>query len=204
MEILQQKLDAAFLQYPGSKTLNDFRAGKELAEAESIALTKARHIITPHQQIADIFNNKSVKLNWLLPKGDQSNNRVGHKVLFPASALARKGAYEMKRLTDELNLDLVVTGKALEHEDFWGDTKITVPGPDIFADIKLVVLPAYIEHQPRILLKALSLNIPVIATAACGLSPMDGLHIVADGDYHALKNAVSEIMNPRELPEAVV
>jgi hypothetical protein len=204
MEILQKKLDAALLQYPESKTLNDFRVAEKLVNAESAALTNAMHIITPHQQIADIFNNKSVQLNWVFPKAIQNNNSGGHKVLFPAPALARKGAYAIKRLIDELNIDIIVTGKAIEHEGFWGDTKITYAGPDIFDDIKLVVLPAYIEHQPRILLKALSLNIPVVATVACGIPGMKGLYIVADEDYQALKNVVSGIMNSREIPEIAV
>jgi len=193
METLQQKLDKAHSVYRDSKTLNDFRADKCLIDLENTALTKSRHIITPHQQIADIFNNKSIKLNWILPPINSQLIQKGNKVLFPASALARKGAYEMKRLAQELDLELVIAGRALENDNFWEGLNVTQAGPDVFNEVKLVILPAYIEHQPRLLLKALALNIPVIATSASGLSPAKNLSIIPEGDYEALKAAVSEV-----------
>ena len=188
--ILQQKLDAAHSKYRDSKTLNDFRADEELIALENIALTKARHIITPHMEIASIFTHKAIKLSWAKPAPNNKSRKEGNKILFPASALARKGAYEIKRLAAELNLDLVISGSAVENDGFWNGINITPAGSNIFDDIKLVVLPSYIEHQPRLLLKALSLNIPVIATAACGLPEMENLTLIPVGEYEALKDAV--------------
>jgi hypothetical protein len=194
MEILQQKLDEAHHLHPESKTLDDFRANAQLTEAESIALTRATRIITPHYGIAAIFNNKSVKLNWHMPKTSGSH-QPGNKILFPASALARKGAYEMRQLAKELSLKLVVIGNATEADGFWQDAAIETVQGDIFKEIALVVLPSYIEHQPRLLLKALAHHIPVIATDVCGLPAMPGLAIISAGDYEALRSAVSAALN---------
>ncbi len=126
---LHDRLDLACKIFPESETLNDFRAPQQLLDLESSALTKSSQIITPHQDIADIFNNKSIKLEWVLPKANLIKKSTNNKILFPASAVGRKGAYEIKRLAIELNLTIVVAGKS-------------------------IVYPTYIEHQPRLLLKA--------------------------------------------------
>lgn len=195
MELLHQRLDTAHEKYPSSKTLNDFRASNALTDTESIALTRARHIITPHSEIADIFNNKSIKLSWHLPAQQTSKTATGNKILFPASGVARKGAYEMKRLAIGLDLNLVVTGKATEYDNFWEGVNMEYAGDDPFDHIKLVVYPAYIEHQPRLLLKAISRGIPVITTAACGLSATQNVAIIPIGDYEALKKEVKKYLN---------
>ncbi len=190
MEKLHERLDFASKKFPGSKTLNDFRASQNLVETENIALTKSRHIITPHQEIADIFNNKSVKLEWTIPNAN-TNKLSGKKILFPASAVARKGAYEIKRLATELDLSVVYTGQAAETENFWNgvNAEYSTKIPD---DICLVIYPAYIEHQPRQLLKALATGIPVITTTACGLSPSENLTILPIGNYEILKKTVEQ------------
>jgi glycosyltransferase involved in cell wall biosynthesis len=198
METLQQKLDKAHHIHPESKTLDDFRAGPALVSMENAALTHASRIITPHHLIASIFNNKSIKLDWHLPKAS-GKHYSGDKILFPASALARKGAYEMRRLATELSLKLVITGSATEKDDFWLDADITIAQGDIFKDIALVVLPSYIEHQPRMLLKALANNIPVIATDSCGIPPSGNISIIPAGDYGALKLAVLTVLGKNKL-----
>lgn len=196
MEILQQKLDDAHCIHPESKTLDDFRAEAGLIAIENDALKHASHIITPHHEIAAIFNNRSIKLNWHLPKVS-GQHYSGDKVLFPASALARKGAYEMRRLAKELSLKVVVSGSATETDGFWQDVNISVAQGDIFKDIALVVLPSYIEHQPRLLIKALANHIPVVATKACGIAANDDLTIVSTGDYEALKAAVISVLGKK-------
>jgi hypothetical protein len=191
IEKLHQRLDDTHQKFPGSKTLNDFRAAQSLIDIENIALTKSRHIITPHQEIADTFNNKSVKLEWTLPKST-SRNKKGTKILFPASAFARKGAYEIKQLASELNLSIVYSGQGTESENFWSG--ISAEPFKSLDDIGLIVYPTYIEHQPRQLLKALAAGIPVITTTACGLSPAENLVILPMGDYESLKHAVQQEM----------
>jgi len=187
-EKLHQRLDVAFRQHKESSTLNDFRASKELIELENKALTRARQIITPHSEIAEIFKNKIVKLDWQITA--ESNGQMkGNKLLFPASAVGRKGAYEMKRLAKELQLDLTISGRTIENENFWEDLKIEKFNGD-YSQIGLVVYPTFVEHQPRQVLKAISKGIPIITTTACGLDRSDQVEIVEIDNFEQLKNEV--------------
>jgi glycosyltransferase involved in cell wall biosynthesis len=61
-----------------------------------------------------------------------------------------------------------------------------------------VVLPAWVEHQPRRLLRALAAGVPVIATPACGLPAQPGLTLVPCGEVVALRNAIAEVMTKAE------
>ena len=187
-EKLHERLDLAFTFHNESPTLNDFRASKELIALENIALTSARKIITPHSELAAIFKNKAVKLDWQIPAipNGQPN---GTKVLFPASAVGRKGAYEMRRLAKELQLELVISGRTIETAHFWQDLKIEKFNGD-WRQIGLVVYPTYVEHQPRPLLKAVAQGIPVITTTASGLEPSAQVEVLEINNFEQLKNAV--------------
>lgn len=189
MEKLHERLDFAHMLHPESPTLRDFRAPAELIKLENKALTKARKIITPHAEVAAIFNHKAVKLNWQLPVPTGKQAGKGKKVLFPASAVGRKGAYEIRQLAQELNIELAVAGRAIENTDFWGDVTVE-PFNGHFDEIGLVVYPAYVEHQPRQLLKAIANGIPVITTTACGLDPSANVHVVELGNVEQLKEKV--------------
>jgi hypothetical protein len=202
MEKLHERLNLAHSKYRESKTLNDFRAGAQLVELETLALARSRRIITPHREIAAIFNNKSIQLNWSYPvKKGLRETPKGNKILFPGSALGRKGAYEMKKLAEELHLSFLITGKAEEDKNFWGNVKTEIAGPHPFDQVWLVIYPAYVENQPRLLLKAIAAGLPVIATEACGLQPMLNLTIVPTGDYNALKKAVTDALIRPGQPE---
>jgi hypothetical protein len=190
MEILHQQLDAAYGQHAASKTLNDFRAPASVVAAESLALTRARRIITPHQEIARLFSHKAIQLDWELPAPPAW--QPGAKILFPASALARKGAYEVRELARELQLALTVAGQATETADFWAEVAATPARGNPWAGVGLVLYPAYVEHQPRLLLKALAAGIPVVASTACGLAPAPNLTLVPAGNLEALRQAVSQ------------
>jgi hypothetical protein len=187
-EKLHERLDLAYNQYKDSPTLNDFRASQELIALENKALTSARKIITPHSELAAIFKNKAVKLDWQIPAipNGQPN---GTKVLFPASAVGRKGAYEIKRLAKELQLELVISGRTIETAHFWQDLKIEKFNGD-WRQIGLVVYPTYVEHQPRLLLKAVAQDIPVITTTASGLEPSAQVEVLEINNFEQLKNAV--------------
>jgi hypothetical protein len=189
MERLHQRLDMAGAQHPDSLTAVDYRAPLSLIDLESAAITKARNVISPHAEIAGIFNNKTTVLDWSMPP--QRSQLRGTKVLFPASALARKGAYEMRDVARALDLHLVVTGRDLEGRDFWKDVRVERAGPEPFNDVGVVVLPSYVEHQPRMLLRALASGIPVITTVASGLAAGPGVTIIPMGDVDALAQAVA-------------
>lgn len=189
-EKIHERLDFAFSNHAESKTLKDFRTSKELVELENKALTNARQIITPHSEIAEIFKNKVVKLKWQIPKSANGQTK-GNKVLFPASAVGRKGAYEIKRLAKELQLNLTISGRTIENETFWEDLKIEKFNGN-FDQIGLIVYPTFIEHQPRQLLKAISKGIPIITTTACGLDRSDKVEVIEISNFEQLKNEVNK------------
>lgn len=188
---LHARLNFAHAIYENSKTLNDFRAPNQLVELEDEALTKARKIISPHAEIHEIFNQKIEKLSWTVNKSETSK---GQKILFPASSLARKGAYEVRRLAKELNLSLVVSGNELEGNNFWEGISIEKFN-GTFDEIGLVLFPTYIGNHPRQLLKAVSKNIPIVTTTASGLCTAPFVKIVNIGDYEAFKRETLYFLN---------
>ena len=203
--ILEERLDLVSRLHPESPTAGQFRADDSMVEAEMEALSNARNLITPNSEVAAFFPGRAVKLPWLMPAGyrtlsygDQGSLRDtrqrnkgawGAGILFPASALARKGAYELREAAERLGLELVVTGPSLEGAEFWKGVKIRVAGADPLERIGLVVLPAYIEDKPRLLLRALARGIPVIASQSCGLAGIPGVTNLPRIDRDALIEA---------------
>lgn len=184
---LHERLDFAHSKYAESPTLKDFRAPEKLIELENKALTKAHKIISPHTEIEKIFWNKTIKLDWQIPESSNTSISKGNKILFPASAVGRKGAYEIKKLAKEFNLDLVILGNAVENDNFWEDVKTEKFNGD-YDEIGLMIYPAYVENQPRQILKAISKGIPVITTDACGISAQENVKIVETGNYDRMRN----------------
>jgi len=181
---LQATLDRAAKRWPDSPTLADFRADESLIAAETAALDEAKNWITPHSEIAQLAGTRAVKLDWEIP--EKPTTARGDRILFPASTLGRKGAWEMRSL--ELETPLLLAGPNLESPDFWCDrdverTEFKLDG------IAAVVFPAWIENQPRRLLQAVAAGIPVVASDACGLDGVPGVEIVPVGDVEALKNS---------------
>ena len=186
---LQSQLTAAHQLYPESPTLGDFRADRQLLELEYQALQAARQIITPHRQIARLFPDRTLLLDWQLPElVSQSIN--GRKILFPSATLGRKGAYELRTIARELDLELTVSNPYLEGKDFWDGVRIETIDRESLDGVSLVILPAHIEHKPRLLLRAIACGIPVIATDACGLGEMTGLRLIPVGDVAALRSTI--------------
>src|SRR5690606_21345367 len=89
LEMIHRRLDWAHSIHTQSLTLNDFRAQETLIKQEQNALFNASKIITAHSEIASLFPNKKLKLNWEIISSEKTKNK-GNKILFPASALARK------------------------------------------------------------------------------------------------------------------
>jgi len=59
----------------------------------------------------------------------------------------------------------------------------------------LIVYPTYIEHQPRLILKAISKGIPVITTTACGFENSKEVKVLEIGNFEQLKKEVCYQLN---------
>ena len=194
MHLLQARLDAAAQRHPDSATLRDFRADPRLVEAERAALAQARHWITPHRELLALAGSRGIALQWRQPlppaAASPSGDGVAAQVLLAASALARKGAFELREALRGLPVQLLLPPGAQETPQFWSgfDVRwVASMGAGVQA-AAVVVLPAWIEQQPRGVLLALALGKPVIATAACGLGADDGAwRCVEAGDSAALR-----------------
>ncbi len=201
--MLHRDLDRAAARHPASRTLADFRATDDLLHLEDEALRAAAEIITPHAGVAKFLRQKFVgsvtQLEWSRPTGSRPE-RNGKEVLFPASPLGRKGAYEVRAACLELGLTLKVLGQVEEHANFWSGVVVSRPvSANAFDNVGCVVLPAFVEQQPRLLLKAASLGIPVICSEECGI-PLDipGVKIIAAGDTNALVDALTDALTSRD------
>jgi hypothetical protein len=198
IEKLQERLNFAAKLHPESKTLNDFRAENWLIEAENEALGNARRIITPHTEIASLFQNKAKLLCWELPKQQNSLQRQKNSkptIVFPASTVGRKGAYELRQAITGLNVKLVTLGAELEGEKFWNGFDAEKGRGDWVTEADLVVLPAFVEHKPRRILQAAAYGIPVIASKACGVENVDEVETIETGDDVELKTKIEEILS---------
>ncbi len=193
---IHSRLDWAHSIHAQSGTLNDFRASEELIKLEEKALLNASNIITPHSEISNLFENKSLKLEWFTPPGLKIKNN-GTKILYPASALARKGAYEIKKLAIELNLELQILGNNAEYDNFWDGVNVE-KFDNNFEEIKAIIYPTYIEHSPRQILKAIPMGIPIITTHACGLEGQENIRLVEMGNYSELLEIAKEVLNEKD------
>jgi glycosyltransferase involved in cell wall biosynthesis len=202
LQTLQQVLDEAAAQHPASPTLREFRAPDWLVAAEEAALAGAESLITPHSQLAEKLNvthpGQVEHIAWSLPilpaSGQPGPDRsaVRPSILFAASGLARKGAYEMREVIRHAPFSLHVLGRAQDTAEFWRGLDIdwVMPGTDPLAGIACVVLPAFVEHQPRLFLRAIARGIPVICSPACGLGSQTGVTLIEAGNADALAAAI--------------
>ena len=102
----------------------------------------------------------------------------------------------MREALRELPVQLCLPPGAEETPAFWQGFSIRhaasmAQGID---DADVVVLPAWIEHQPRGLLRAMALGKPVIATDACGLPAGLPWIRVAEGNVAELRSAIVEAL----------
>jgi hypothetical protein len=208
---LQQRLDRAAARRPESRTLADFRADPVLVAAEAAALARARKIVTPHAEVAALFPMKAVQLDWIVPTAHKPAAAFSRRprnpkprIVFPSGALARKGAYELREALAGLEVTLVVTGCDHEGAGFWRglDVERRAPGAGLFAGASAVMLPALVEHNPRVLLRALASGVPVIASRECGIPRRPGVATVPAGDAAALRAALLALLASEPAPEA--
>jgi hypothetical protein len=188
--LLHERLDEAARIHPESNSLREFRAPHEFADYEFAALSEARWILTPHADLAGLFKDKSILLDWNLPAA--SVRGLGKRIVFPGAIAARRGAFEMRDAARELGLELVITGRNLEGPEFWCGVPVTRMDPrsDWLVDAAAVVVPGFVENQPREILSALARGVPVIATPACGVGHLPGVSSIPAGNVEALIEAV--------------
>jgi hypothetical protein len=182
LEELQRRLNEAARQHPESPTLGDFRADPVLVRMESEALARAGKLITPHRAIAKHFGHRAWLLDWKMPEVEARSAGGEDHFFLPCSPLGRKGIYDLEGLGKKL----VVLGRAREgggEESFQqGELK----------DLKTamaVVLPAWVEHQPRLALRSLAMGIPVFATEECGLPDHPLLRVLPREEFGSLDEA---------------
>jgi hypothetical protein len=196
---IQARLDIGALLWPDEKEFRDFRVDEAWQRDEWAALAAATSRLTAHAMIIEVLAKAGLSaqcLPWCeptLPTARRPTSAAQKLTLtLAASALARKGALEVAAVARALNARVLILGSAPTNPDHWRGIEWRLSGyeSDWLAQTDVALLPAYIEHCPQVLLKALAAGIPVIATTACGLAARPGLTLVAPGDVSALKVAV--------------
>ena len=193
LHVLHDKLDELALQSPERKTFQEFRAPAWMLKAEAEALEQADRIVTPHSALANLFPLKTTWLEWKLPAANPG--RRGPCVVFPGPSLARKGAYELRDALRGLDYPLLVLNpQTVESKQFWNGVPLADAAGDWLRQAAVVVQPAFIENNPRPLLRALAAGIPVIATPECGMEPHPLLTLTPAGNAEGLRDAIRETM----------
>jgi len=211
---LQHRLDAAARQWPGAGSLADFRVDAAFAEAEWAALHGARAVLTPHREVADCLARRGVGDVRLLPWAARPSGPAAPArqvsavplVVFPASALPRKGALELAAALRTLGWRLRVLGSPSGDANVWQGIAAEhgrYADSRWLADADVVALPAHVEHAPRALLLALAAGLPVVATPACGLPPDCGAITVPAGDVQGLISALQQAVTARTRPASI-
>lgn len=194
MATLHARLDSAAARHPALGTLTDFRADPELVAAETAALAAAARIVTPHRAIAASFGERAILLDWDMPAATpRAEPPASAQWFFPASPLGRKGIRELADALRETGGELLVLGRArethLQRDPLCGISYRQATLADL-PRCTALVLPAWVEHEPRLALRALAAGIPVIATRACGLAAHPLLTEIDAGDTAALAAAM--------------
>ncbi|MDX1680072.1 MAG: VanW family protein [Akkermansiaceae bacterium] len=194
---LQQCLDRALERHPDSPTLGDFRADPDLARAEQEALAAAGRMVTPHRAMAEHFGAKAWLVDWKMPKPIERQPSAKPTVFLPCSRLGRKGAYELAAALRKLDgVELKHLGRAEEGvANLFEGVECSPASLQDLAQAHALVLPAWVEHQPRHALKALASGIPVVASTACGLPDHPNLHRMHEPSAAALEQILRSILD---------
>ena len=199
---IQRRLDEAARHWPQEASLRDFRLAPDHVEAEVNALRRARRLVTPHADVARHVQARGLapvdRIGWHAAPGLHTLASLRAPgatptVVFPASALARKGARELAEGMRRLGWRLLVLGTPAPDATLWEGIEVEHLAFDDRRWLEradVVALPAHVEHAPRALLAALAHGLPVVATRACGLPSSPGLHEIEAGDVDGLVAAL--------------
>ena len=213
---LQRRLDAAARRWPDVASLRDFRVDAEHTSTELGALRGARRLVTPHADVARCLHSLAPArvdlVAWVTPppRGDRAAPRshaLPPLVVFPASALARKGAHELAAALRHLGWRLLVLGTPSSDCELWRGIAVEHGGyrdNSWLERADVVALPAHVEHSPRALLLAVAHGLPVVATPACGLPASNSVHAVDPGDVDSLVDALVAALAGRRPPEEIL
>ncbi|HZS28962.1 MAG TPA: VanW family protein, partial [Candidatus Angelobacter sp.] len=154
LNALHRQLDDLVARFPERKTFQEFRAPDWMVIAENEALERASQVITPHSALANLFPLKTTRLQWKFPLTRQAVR--GSCVVFPGPALARKGALELREALQGVGCQLrILGGQAMESKGLWDGIELAEPCADWLEQAAVVVQPAFVENNPRPLLRAL-------------------------------------------------
>jgi hypothetical protein len=196
MAEIEARLNVAAMRHSERRSLGDFRADPALIADERDALAAADAIVTPHAEIAGLFGERAVRLDWTRPKATARTAIVPHRIAFPGPTIARKGVYELREAARALNLEMVLVASELEGADFWNGVRTRRATAGTWLEgVTAVVQPALLEDAPRKLLQALASGVPIIATSACGLPPQKGLTLVPADNVDALVAALRQTIS---------
>ena len=231
LHFLHTQLDEAAIRHPDRKSLTDYRAPAAEVHAEKDAMAAASRIYTPHAQLADHFGSRAWPLQWTEPpvvslretitRGAAVTRGAAAKdgaLFFPGPALARNGAWEVRKVAQDLDREVWLCGET-ESVHFWDGitVKRLATGAwrtaGFWNGVAAVVQPSLGESAPRVHLAALAAGVPVIAGETCGVKARDGLTTVPFGDVEALRIAVQNVLDgpfaavseliPEPMPSAV-
>jgi hypothetical protein len=86
----------------------------------------------------------------------------------------------------------------LEGPNFWSGLNVQSLSDSNWTDQAAVVIqPALIEDNPRLLLRAISAGIPVICTEQCGVSGLPGVTLVEFGNTKVLKQVLLKVISEK-------
>lgn len=183
MADLQQRLDAATQRWPHLTSLHDFRVQPQCLADEGAALRAAQQVWTPHSAVAHSLRaiglTRVQTVPWQLPAVQRLEPRDDGEwwVIFPASALPRKGAHWLAQALAGTDAQVGVLGTPSSDPSLWGGLHVHHLGwhSDWLQRASVVALPAVVEHTPRALLQAVAAGLPVLVSEACGLAEVPGV-----------------------------
>jgi VanW like protein/Glycosyl transferases group 1 len=208
--LLQARLDSAANYNQRETSLVDFRIDQQWQQDEWDALLAARRCLTAHADIFESLRQASIsvtRLPWLRPPVTHTYSHrtaLGSPLTLTlaASALARKGANEVAAVAKKLGARVLILGSPPSDTSLWEGVNWQ---PRRYTDnwmleTDIVLLPAYVEHQPRAALIALANGIPVIASPACGLDAEHGLTLITPGCADTLAAAIQHTLTLNKIP----
>jgi hypothetical protein len=104
---------------------------------------------------------------------------------------------DLGKSVNALPFRILTLGQALETPGFWQQLPVQPAGEGWLQRASAVVQPAFVENNPRALLRALSAGIPVIATPECGINGLPNLTLITAGDVQALREALGRVLYKR-------